>query len=200
MVATDTVVGIIGAIVLVGVMAGVFVYEYNQSEPPVDDGDTPPTFQETYPFLNATEDIDGDGTRNDNDTDLDGDGILNADDEAVNTTFAMTGSLGADPGPTSEFSLSLGFPVGTGNAHTVVTATWSVALGTGVPQPNLGARLVLPDGELRPVGVQVSGQTATATLELEPVGVGDAAFEVFTQDGSLLPADGIRLMAEVHYG
>lgn len=42
MVATDTVVGIVGAVLLVGVMVGIYVYEFNQAEDSLtDNGDLP---------------------------------------------------------------------------------------------------------------------------------------------------------------
>lgn len=55
MVATDTVVGIVGAVVLVAVMVGVFVYEYNNTAPAPTE---PPRT-----FLDPDGDIDGDGDR-----------------------------------------------------------------------------------------------------------------------------------------
>lgn len=50
MTATDTIVGIVGAVLLVGVMTGVFVYEYNQvdGDAATPDDDGPEPFEETF--------------------------------------------------------------------------------------------------------------------------------------------------------
>src|ERR1041385_3207350 len=93
MVATDTVVGIVGAVLLVAVMAGVFAYEYNN--PATADASTDAGQKSTFTHdarfaaLNATDDIDGDGTPNYKDADLDGDGVSNANDTEVGVTIKV---------------------------------------------------------------------------------------------------------------
>lgn len=81
MAATDTVVGIVGAVLLAGIMVAVFVYEYNN--PPSPGGPPDPTltdeqrvaqWSQDYPGLAAKEDMDLDGTPNYNDTDMDDNG------------------------------------------------------------------------------------------------------------------------------
>lgn len=104
MVASDTVVGVVGAVLLAVVMIGVFVYEYNNT-PGADAGgghgttDAIAHFREHYPALNATADLDGDGKANYLDADLDQDGIDNLNDTAVAFTVPFSGSL--QPGAAS---------------------------------------------------------------------------------------------------
>ena len=88
MAATDTVVGIVGAVLLAGIMVAVFVYEYNN--PPSPGGPPDPTLSDEervaqwskdYPGLAAKEDLDNDGRLNYNDTDMDENGVADVEQE-----------------------------------------------------------------------------------------------------------------------
>ncbi len=107
MAASDTVVGIVGAILLVGVMVGVFAYEYsNAPDDGSGDGTDPDTqasidaFQDAYPGLDPEGDIDGDGNPNHSDTDMDNDGVPDTEDDAIEVEFFFSG------GPTSAAALN----------------------------------------------------------------------------------------------
>lgn len=101
MVAADTIVGIVGAVVLVAVMAGVFVYEYNNpaTDATPGGGDGNATFATAYPGLDAKGDIDGDGIANAMDSDIDGDGTNNTADHDTAVVYgADTFTLGPQVG------------------------------------------------------------------------------------------------------
>lgn len=117
---SDTLIGIAGAVVLVAVMVGVFAYEYNNTPADgADDGtDSMEDFNQTYPFLEAADDIDGDGVPNWQDDDVDGDGRANADDDDVEVTIDATGSAPAHTNPAGAAdSDSTEFGVFQGNSH-----------------------------------------------------------------------------------
>src|SRR5688572_20840856 len=116
MVATDTVVGIVGAVLLVAVMAGVFAYEYNNPVEDVpDDSSQRSHFEEDYVGLSAGDDLDGDGTANYLDDDIDGDGSPNDGDDMLNVLVPVSGSIGSNTpaGPSQPFTVD--FDVGNGS-------------------------------------------------------------------------------------
>lgn len=143
---SDTVIGIVGAVVLVAVMVGVFAYEYNNTpDIDTDDDDSDAAkmaaFNETYGLLAATEDLDADGVPNYLDMDMDGDGINNTEDETIAVTFYFNGTAAANTnpagnGPASSFE----FFVGTGATHTHITLMYTIdAIGGALPgQERLG--------------------------------------------------------------
>jgi hypothetical protein len=196
MVATDTVVGIVGAVLLVAVMAGVFAYEYNN---PAEPEDLSPegrmaSFEEDYEGMSAGDDIDSDGTPNYLDHDIDGDGTNNENDTTVTTTHEMSGAAG----PTAQ--LSLAFYAGNGTVH--ITATVTVALQ--VPNPLVSGNVIVE--LLRPDGSVADNQASTPG--------GSGTFTVETQEGDEIPAGEWRVVvrpnqvgvpitaeidAEVHY-
>lgn len=169
MVATDTIVGIVGAVVLVGVMAGVFIYEYNQPDDPtpIDEGPDEPTgFAADYPTLAAAEDMDGDGVPNEEDPDMDGDGdneVVGADcsggaiegtdcDGIVVEVYNTEVTLGAHvPEAAPADPVELQQFLGTGVQQVHVQASYSPT----VPDRNTVAMTLLgPDG-----AVVVEGET-----------------------------------------
>ncbi len=179
MVASDTVVGIVGAVLLVAVMAGVFVYEYNNVEPVDGNG---VDFSEAYPNLDASGDIDGDGIVNSEDSDIDGDGIDNADDDDTAVVVEMQGTIG--PGANS---LVLEALAETG--HTMLHAeatlgnadlgTTSLAIefdGTQVASDTagVGSTTISVDADAGEPG------TYTAVLRQQPAGPGTSATVTFT--------------------
>jgi hypothetical protein len=167
MVATDTVVGIVGAVALVAVMVGVFVYEYN-NEPETADGVTMTDqenrthFEADWAGLNATDDLDNDGQANYMDSDLDGDGVDNTNDtEEVAYTQDLSGSVGAQGGSAV---VTIPVEVATGAHEIVVTITTTGQSGL----PHM-ARLTLvnPDGESQP-GETGSGSLTVSAEATEP--------------------------------
>src|SRR5688572_28436495 len=119
MVATDTVVGIVGAVLLVAVMAGVFAYEYNNpvaAEDPGSEGGMRAAFASAYPGMSADDDVDEDGQANNADDDLDGDGTPNAADSDVSVHSEAGAVLGPAAGPSNP-SFSHTFVVGNGSVH-----------------------------------------------------------------------------------
>lgn len=128
MVATDTLVGIVGAVVLVAAMAGVFVYEYNNTP---DDGSS--GLAERFSHLSADGDIDGDGIRNADDTDIDGDGIDNEEDEETVVTTTSSGSVGAraEPATGNAFTEAVVAGEGVRGIHVTALVTPSASDPTG---------------------------------------------------------------------
>jgi hypothetical protein len=195
MVATDTVVGIVGAVLLVAVMAGVFVYEYNN---PAEPEDTTPegrmaAFEEHYEGLSATDDIDGDGIANYEDPDLDEDGVDNDNDTAVAVTMESTQAIG-------QATTRIGFYVGNGSVH--VTSTVSISLA--VPNPlfagNFIVELVRPDGSIADNQASQPGGPSTFTVETQEedeVPAGDWAI-VIRPNQATTPA-AAEVLIEVHY-
>lgn len=97
---SDTLIGIIGSILLIGIMVGVFAYEYNN----VDDVDQDEIRKEAfnkgqYGHLHAEGDLDGDGVPNFKDADLDGDGTSNGDDATLERIFEFSDSFQATSNP-----------------------------------------------------------------------------------------------------
>lgn len=149
---SDTVIGIVGAVVLVAVMVGVFAYEYNNApDTDIDDGPDLSTdagkmafFNDTYAGLDAREDLDGDGTANYLDEDIDGDGTLNAAD---NTTCVcdqtFTGSVGATSGADAPENNENTFFLGRGHKGGELTVTWSVTTNpvTNAPVDDLSVSI-----------------------------------------------------------
>ncbi len=112
---SDTVIGIVGAVVLVAVMIGVFAYEYNNAEETPDDGPDPNSpeareaaFNATFTALDPRGDIDGDGTLNYLDDDIDDDGLNNTVDTDVVVTFDLSQPAPAYTNPASNPPASAG--------------------------------------------------------------------------------------------
>ena len=166
MVATDTVVGIIGAVVLVAVMAGVFVYEYNNTEEGGSSSllEQQEHFEEDYAGLAATQDLDGDGIQNFNDTDLDGDGVENAEDDELAVNVQVSGTVPQAVGMAgSPYTQS--FTVGNGSEHLGGTITYTRQAGS-VPTPSLQATITGPGGFSVSATPTTSGNTVTMTFDI----------------------------------
>ena len=196
MVATDTVVGIVGAVLLVAVMAGVFAYEYNN---PAEPEDMSPAgqmehFEEDYEGMSANDDIDGDGLANWQDDDLDGDGASNENDTMVATTTEQTGATGP------QATITMPFYVGNGTVHVTATVVTNLQAGNPLVSGNVIVELVRPDGSVADNQASTPGGSSTFTVE--------------TQEGDELPAGDwsvvvrpnqvglpgtAQITAEVHY-
>jgi hypothetical protein len=175
MVATDTVVGVTGAVLLAAVMVGVFVYEYNNT-PAGTGGGSPDAkiaaFASAYPTLNATDDMDGDGNPNFNDTDMDGHGgpdiIQKGDLRFVQTIAGQT----SNPAQASDRQ-DVKFPVVQGETGFHAVLNYTVAfqpdpLGAVPALPSLSMKLVGPDGKEAGTATRSqSGTTVTLTLEAQ---------------------------------
>ncbi len=137
---SDTIIGIVGAVVLVAVMVGVFAYEYSNApedagpaiDPESEEGKMA-AFSSTYPTLNATDDIDGDGEANYMDDDIDGDGVPNAEDNmtcvcamSIGGTVAATSPTNTNPADTSNT-----FTIHQGATGGMATVTWTVTRAPG---------------------------------------------------------------------
>lgn len=203
MVATDTVVGIVGAVVLVAVMAGVFVYEYNNA--PVD-ADDPASrmahFEEDYAGLSANDDLDGDGIANYEDPDLDGDGLNDTVDDSLGVTVPVQGTVAASSGSAGT-PLTQEFTVGNGSFHFQGTITYTRQNGA-VAVPSLQATIAGPNGFSLTASSAVSGNTVTLSFDLaEPLEAGDYTLRVsHSPVGGVLnaaPATPVAGSLEIHY-
>lgn len=170
---SDTVVGIVGAVVLVAVMVGVFAYEYNNVDDAGGDGDdTMASFNETYPMLAASGDLDGDGTPNHLDDDLDGDGLDNGNDTEIKFTHDITGSVGAANPVTGRPSQSFTFDAETGVMHVQLALTGGTATNGNVVLA-LQVQLTTPAGDTFTAPAQADGNSVSYTLSLDSdVGAG----------------------------
>lgn len=203
MVATDTVIGIVGAVVLVAVMASVFVYEYNNAP---EEADTPEAlqahFEEDYAGLSALDDIDGDDQANYLDDDLDGDGTPNAEDDAVGVLVDVQGNVAAATG-TSGAPYTQEFTVGNGTFHMMGSIAYGRTNGN-VAVPSLQAVLTGPEGFALSATSTVSGNTVTLAFALEePLVAGDYTLTIsHAPAGGLVnvsPQTGFAGSLELHY-
>lgn len=200
MVATDTAVGIIGAVLLVAVMGGVFAYEYNN---PVEEGSADMEdrahFEDDHPGLAAGDDLDGDGLPNYQDDDVDGDGELNAVDEMLSIVVPVSGSIGQNSPLTPSAPFTADFSVGNGTEHVAGTITYTRTGAAALGVPTFASRIVDSNGETVATATSTtSGNTVTMTYDVqEPLLPGDYTVEV-TQPG---PGTGGSFSGnlEVHY-
>ena len=200
MVATDTVVGIVGAVLLVSVMAGVFVYEYNNpaTEGSSDD-EARAHFEEDWPGLSASDDLDGDGQLNYQDDDLDGDGTTNLDDDMLAVAVPVSGSVGQNTPVTPSAPFTKEFDVANGTEHLggmlTYTRTGAAALGL----PTFAARIVDENGEtVASATSTTSGNTVTMTFDVdEPLVAGTYTVEVTQPTPG--PGGSFNGALEIHY-
>lgn len=202
MVATDTVVGIVGAVVLVAVMAGVFVYEYNNAPEGASGAEEMQEhFEEDYPGLMALQDIDEDGTPNWNDTDLDGDGVDNVNDTMVARTLPVNVDVAAPTGAATTQSFT--FQVVNGSESLGGSVSYTRSPGGQVPV--VSATLEGPSGfESRTLNFVASGSTYTADVVVEePLPAGTYTLTFRNQGpGGLVPVGQAATVTgnlEVHY-
>lgn len=163
MVATDTVVGIVGAVLLVAVMAGVFAYEYNNPATPdaTSDAGMRSAFASHYTGLNATEDLDGDGQANYMDADLDGDGVANGNDTEVGVSIKVTGSIPNGVAPNTMAAGSTDFKAFTGVVHVLAFVNYT-ASPLPVQQYSLQVSLVDSEGKSVANGVATTSGGKTS--------------------------------------
>ncbi len=197
MVATDTVVGIVGSVILVAVMAGVFVYEYNNTEEGGSDARLV-DFQEAYPALVPNQDLDGDGTQNYLDDDLDGDGVNNTDDAEIQFVEPFSGSLGpASPASSPAFTYALNLSAG--NHQIVAFVNYTALFPAPAPLvPAFQVALLDANGETVATGVSTaSGTTVTVRLEAEAQVQG--AYTLGIRQGAAGPGGAFSGIVLVHY-
>ena len=203
---SDTVIGIVGAVVLVGVMVGVFAYEYNNVE-----GDEPTAeeqranlmaaFNETYPDFDPEGDLDGDGVPNYNEADLDGDGLNNTDDDAFDfkVEHDAGGSVSAAP---SSSGYSLTFDAEPGVRHVVLTLSHPERLAADQSLLALDVELTA-NGESSTASPTTAGGTMTYVIEFPDPAAGSYMLTVtpFTLGGavSLDPGTTVTGTLEFHY-
>lgn len=145
MVATDTVVGVVGAVLLAAVMVGVFVYEYNNAPagPANDDAGKAVTFAANYPNLEAEGDLDGDGMANFKDPDMDNNGVPDANQTGdLVVRFPFDGSVPAAAPPAMSSSMtSAPIPVHEGNTRIEYTVYYNSTTPAPANTPQLAASL-----------------------------------------------------------
>ncbi|MGB1586766.1 MAG: hypothetical protein ACPHID_06960 [Thermoplasmatota archaeon] len=188
---SDTIIGIVGAVVLVSVMVGVFAYEYNNvdTDEPTEaeqQAQREADFAAMYDSLDPNGDLDGDGVSNVNETDLDGDGINNTEDDAFQFSRVLdaSGAIAAGP-PATGYSLS--FDAEDGVGHVMLELRHDAILEqAGQQQPSLSVTLTDPTGLSLPVTITYGAQTVysidhsldvapgTYTLSVQPFSVGGA--------------------------
>lgn len=177
--ASDTVIGIVGALALVAVMIGVFVYEYNNTDDGDPDGDGGTG---AFAGLDADGDIDGDGTRNADDDDADGDGIPDSEDDAAVATHTASGTLGPrlEPVQTVSGSLTVRVETGVTMVHVVVDLSPTSPDPTGTTS-GFQVSLELEDGTV------LETATGSTTVELHSTEIvpGDVSVVVRPVQGGL---------------
>jgi hypothetical protein len=198
MAGTDTIVGIVGAVLLAAVMVGVFAYEYNNAPASAPAGDAAliQHFHQDFPTLNATGDIDQNGIPNYKDPAFETPGEILA-------TFRFTGTMPqptppATSVPPAEFRLH----VEEGNVATILTLTYNAT--TPAPLPGLPTLDLTIAGSSditasSPVRAQASGSTAVGvTITTQTLQPGEYTLRVSqTQPG---PATAFAVKAVVDYG
>lgn len=202
MVATDTVVGIVGAVLLVAVMAGVFVYEYNNPAEPEDmsDAGRQASFEEKYAGMSALDDVDQDGMPNYNDTDVDGDGTDNGNDTKMGTSSSMSGAVGPQVGGTVVPSLELGFYAGNGTVHIMATVTTSAQASNPLFSGNFVVQLLRPDGSVADDAATTPGGSNTLTVEVqEGDEIPTGNWTVRVTQNTVGTGGSAQITAEVHY-
>lgn len=202
MVATDTVVGIVGAVLLVAVMAGVFVYEYNNPAEPADTSDAglQASFEEKYQGMSALDDIDQDGFPNYNDTDVDGDGTDNANDTKMGTSRSMSGAVGPQVGGTVVPSLQLALYAGNGTVHIMATVTTSAQASNPLFSGNFVVQLLRPDGSVADDAATSPGGSNTLTVEVqEGDEIPTGNWTVRVTQNTVGTGGSAQITGEVHY-
>lgn len=196
---TDTVVGVVGAVVLAGIMIGVFVYESNN----VSAGpDAVATFDSRYAAVGITPfgDLDGDGTSNLNDTDMDGDGLDNDVDVHIAVTYTFTGSLAQTTGSASA---DFQFVTEIGAKDVQAYLNYTTLLPAPAPRaPNLAATIVDADGQAVATCAQTT-QAAGSTAASCAFGSQDIAVGAYTatvETTTAGPAQSFELTIIVNYG
>lgn len=160
MAAADTVVGIVGALVLVGAMVGVFIYEYNN----VEEADP-----QVLPGIDEDGDLDGDGVPNGEDTDIDGDGVPDDRDDEIAVQGSASGQLGPTVAGTVEPSFTVEILAQPGATYLNATVVYEVAAPDPAPRlPSFQVLLLDAEGETVATGAPTQeGTTVTSFLELE---------------------------------
>lgn len=193
MVASDMVVGIVGSVLLVGVMVGVFVYEYNNVPAQATD-----PFATSYPSLDGAQDIDHDGIRNSADPDLDNDGKLNAVDPDIAVAVPVSIVTPNTPAPNAEVGSQAGILVGTGAEHVRGTLSYTSALPAPVPAtPTLTVVLVDGAGKETPLASSQSGTTVTFTADFPDLASGNYTLKV--REPTTGPSVTLSGTLEIHY-
>lgn len=204
---SDTIIGIVGAVVLVSVMVGVFAYEYNNvdTDEPTEaeqQAQREADFAAMYDSLDPNGDLDGDGVSNVNETDLDGDGINNTEDDVFEYSrdFDAGGSIAAAP---NAAPYSLTFEAEEGLRHVMLSLSHPERVAGDQTALALTVELAA-NGETRTATASVSGGVATYTIDWMDVGPGTYTLTVspFTAGGALAVDPGTQVEGALtfHYG
>lgn len=209
-VASDTVVGIVGAVLLVAVMGAVFTYEYTHPAEAEQGGSTDNhTGTPLFPQLTATEDIDHDGIPNGQDADVDGDGVANTQDADVTFTQPFQGTSPPVPvgagglplpgGASGEIYTSPPFFVGHGAQHINGTVAYTSSTPSPAPaSPGISFTLVDAVGTAHPADCGQVGTTVSCTFDLTSLAVGN--YTVHANEDTAGPGVTFTGSILVHYG
>ena len=200
MVATDTVVGIVGAVLLVAVMAGVFVYEYNNPvEEESGDAEARSHFEQDYAGLSAADDLDGDGAANYLDDDIDGDGLANGQDDMLAVAVPVSGVIDASTPASPSPAFTAAFRVGNGTEHLAGTITYTRTGAAALGLPTFAARIVDGGGQtVASATSTTSGNTVTMAFDVEePLAAGGYTVEVTQPTAG--PGGSFSGSLEIHY-
>ncbi len=163
--------GIVGAVVLVAVMVGVFAYEYNNA-PVATNGEeaAKASFLSDYPGLNATGDLDGDKTLNFQDADLDGDRLNNSADASIAVAVPLSGTVAQATTAAQSVNLQVqveaGIEMFTASITYDLVAPQPAALAPAIP--TFQFTLLDASGASIASGSNTySGQSGTNTLEVD---------------------------------
>ncbi len=178
---SDTIIGIVGAMVLVTVMVGVFAYEYSNAPEPLSPAIDPDSsegkmlaFAAAYPSLNASDDLDGDSLANYEDDDIDGDGISNADDDDVLVHTTFSGNVATRTPANNPVDASNKFVINSGFKGGMVKVTWTfTSTPTGAPPDELTVSITGP-GDI----VCDNSANGEAICDLAPAVAGEYTIEV----------------------
>ncbi|MCA1819720.1 MAG: hypothetical protein LC620_06710, partial [Halobacteriales archaeon] len=157
-------------------------------------------FHAAHPLLNATDDVDGDGTPNWSDTDLDGNGV---DDAAQSGPFKVTKSFGdkSPAPPTTTYTKDFTLYLGTGNQGVHAWLNWSVTVP--LPQlpsaPNFSVTIVHGDDAFSSGPAVANGASRSLPVDVPADQVpGNYTVRVtMTQAG---PATDFGVLAVIDYG
>jgi hypothetical protein len=200
MAATDTVVGIVGAVLLAGIMVSVFVYEYNNAPDNVVDREQAliDAFRAAHPLLDPLEDIDGDGIPNYEDPDMDGNGAPDATQQG--NLVRSWGFRGSSPAPpATAFTATYNMSLATGNMGLNAWLNWTptIPLPNVPPIPNFTCLLRLGEEVIASCTAQATGRLSLSTPELAP---GDYVFVVTLTSQVPAPATPYDVLAMADYG
>ena len=200
MAGTDTVVGIVGAVLLASVMVGVFVYEYNNAPAMSPDGPAAAqaAFTDKHPNLNATGDLDGDKKLNFEDDDLDGDGKNNTID--TDTSYSPPAFSGSVPqSTTASTQHTTTVKVEQGLEMLTVTVTFSTVTPPPIPS-QISLTLTILDASGATVGEPASSSSGSVTVSVDGAELPPGTYTIRVSQGNPRPSVDYDGQSVLNYG